>query len=452
MNDTNSSTSHFVKLIAAVRKALIYCWNGVWSDRRNALWVRVIKTLNLAIRSSLDRDLQKKSMALTYSTVLAIVPAFALMFAIGRGFGFQALITNELYTYFPAQREALSTAFTFVDSYLEQASQGIFVGIGLIMLLWTVISLLSGIENAFNSIWDIHRQRSFFKKTTDYIAICLMVPVLIVCSSGVSIFMSTTLQEGLNFRFITPIINLMLEAIPFILIWLAFTLSFLMIPNAKVKFRYAAFSGALCAIAYQIVQMLFVNGQIYVSKYNAIYGSFAFLPLLLIWLQLSWLILLSGCVLTYSMQNIAGFNFLEQMEKISYSYLQKISIVIASIITDRHKKGLKPLSQSEIAAKYGIPHKLLNRIIEKFAACGLIYHVLSDNNEILIAPAFDCNSYTVGNLLDALQNEGETDFLTTFSAQFKELFKTVEPIFKQSFSKGCEIPICSLSIDDSKKI
>ena len=302
-----------------------YCTVGVWREPRNTMFVRIVKTANLSVRSFLDRGLQMKSAALTYSSVLAIVPAIALLLAIGRGFGFQDIISQSLYEYFPAQHKALETAMGFVDSYLKEAANGVFVGIGVVVLLWTLISLLSTIEEAFNNIWDIKKDRTLYQKVTDYIAICLLVPVLMVCSSGVSIFMSTLVQNNLALRIFTPVLNVALEAAPLVLAWLAFTLSYFLIPNTKVQFKYAAIAGGICALGFQILQLLFVNGQIYVSKYNAIYGSFAFLPLLLIWLQLSWLILLFGCVLTYSLQNIFAFNFLGDVTTISPDYRRKVS-------------------------------------------------------------------------------------------------------------------------------
>ena len=292
--------SFITRLINKASEIANYCWTGVWKETKDTTGIRLLKVANLSVRSFLDRDLQTRSMSLTYSTVLSIVPAFALLFAIGRGFGFQKLLEDQLMTSFPAQKQGITFALKFVDSYLAEASQGLFVGIGIIFLLWTLISLLSYIENAFNQIWDVKRDRAIYQKVTDYIAICLMVPVLMICSSGVSIFMSATIQSNNHFAFLTPFVNIALEASPVVLAWFAFSLSFFLIPNTKVSFKYAAIAGAVCAIFFQVLQMLFVNGQIYVSKYNAIYGSFAFLPLLLIWLQLSWLILLFGCVLSYS--------------------------------------------------------------------------------------------------------------------------------------------------------
>lgn len=305
MNHKNSTRVTLIKrLIVKVRCIIDFCWTGIWRNESDSIWIKLLKTVNLSVRSFLDTGLQSKSAALTYNSILAIVPAFALLFAIGRGFGFQNLLQDQLYSFFPAQHQAISTALSFVDSYLEQASQGIFVGIGIVLLLWTLISLLGNIEAAFNHIWGIKQNRSLYRKVTDFTAIFLMIPILMICSSGISIFMSNTVQNNIDFRFLSPVFEVLLDITPFLLTCLAFTLAFILIPNTKVKFKYALISGIICGISFQILQQLFVSGQIYVSKYNAIYGSFAFLPLLLIWLQLSWLILLFGCVLTYSAQNI----------------------------------------------------------------------------------------------------------------------------------------------------
>lgn len=136
-----------------VMRNIEYCISGVWDDTKSEWPVKAVKVINLSIRSFLDRDLQMRSCALTYNTVLAIVPALAMLFAIARGFGFQNLMQSELFRYFPAQRQALETALTYVDNYLAQASQGVFIGIGFIFLLWTLWSLMSNVEDTFNHVW-----------------------------------------------------------------------------------------------------------------------------------------------------------------------------------------------------------------------------------------------------------------------------------------------------------
>lgn len=403
-----------------------YCWTGVWKETRDTTGIRILKVANLSVRSYLDRNLQTRSMSLTYSTVLAIVPAFALLFAIGRGFGFQKLLEDQLFRSFPAQQKFISFALKFVDSYLAEASQGIFVGVGIIFLLWTLISLLSYIESAFNEVWDIKHDRSMYQKVTDYIAICLIVPILMICSSGVSIFMSATVQTNTHFAFLTPFVNIALELSPLVLAWLAFTLSYLLIPNTKVGFKYAAISGAVCAIFFQVLQFLFVSGQLYVSKYNAIYGSFSFVPLLLIWLQLTWLIVLVGCVLTYSMQNIFSFNFIGDLKKMSENYERKVTIILAAAIVGRFRKGKTPLTRPQLSFYYDIPIRVVVTICDNLYKAKLINYVMLPDDKRGIAPATETGTLTVGQLLSKIDHVGSADFIPRFNIIYKDILDKID--------------------------
>ncbi len=441
--------SFISKTVSKAKSAYGYFWSGVWKDPRKNVWTSIVKTLNLTVRSFTDTGLQNKSMSLTYSTVLALVPALALLFAISRGFGFQDMVQNELYVYFPAQQKAISTATSFVDSYLQQSSQGLFVGIGIVMLLWTLISLLSNIEDAFNSIWGIKKARSLPQKVTDYIAICLMVPVLMICSSGASIFMSTILQDNLNLPFLTPVINNLLELAPLVMAWLAFTLSYFLIPNIKVSFKYAAISGAVCAIAFQILQLLFVNGQIYVTKYNAIYGSFAFLPLMLIWLQLSWLILLTGCVLTYSLQNVFAYNYMGDISDVSQSYRREVELVITALVFRRFRRGRTPYTLYDLSKHYDLPMKLVNHSVEALRKAGIIYIVSEDKERVGIAPAVEIGRLSVGELMRRLDAEGNSDFIPGFSEMYAPLLGRFRKTMSAAYTSAETLSICDLPLPDA---
>lgn len=439
------------KTIAKAKRLYEFCTVGVWREPRNTLIVQIVKTANLSVRSFLDRGLQMKSAALTYSSVLAIVPAIALLFAIARGFGLQDLISSSLFQYFPSQHKALETAMGFVDSYLKEASNGIFVGIGIVFLLWTLISLLSTIEEAFNNVWDIKKDRTIYQKITDYLAICLLVPILMVCSSGVSIFMSTILQNNLRLAFLTPFVNIGMELAPLVLAWLAFTLSFFLIPNTKVQFKYAMISGAICAVAFQILQLLFVNGQIYVSKYNAIYGTFAFLPLLLIWLQLSWLILLFGCVLTYSMQNIFAFNFLGNVKTVSYDYKRKIVLVVTTAIFQRFKNHLPPLTRNDLSTLYDIPIRMVGDITYALHDMGLVYNVIIKDDAVGFAPAIDPESLTVGELFRQFDAYGESDFIPRFNRIYPDLVQDVNKWNEDAWANA-STPVVSLHLPTPQEV
>lgn len=431
----------FDRLTAKAEKLYNYCVSGVWSDPRKTMKVRMIKTINLTVQAFLNRDLQIKSMAITYQTVFAMVPALALLLAISKGFGFQEIVEKELYTYFPSQSKALGAALGFVDSYLAEASSGILVGVGLIVLLWTLISLLSNIEDAFNNIWDIKTDRNTIQKVKDYIAIFLLIPILMILSSGISLFMSSTVLAAVPFAFLTPMVNAVMELVPVVLTWGAFTLCFWLIPNTKVKFKFAAISGVFCAVAFEILQLLFLNGQIYVSKYNAIYGSFAFLPLMLIWLQLSWLLLLSGCGLTYSLQNVFSYNFFGNLTTVSETYFRKVLLVVTAVVYRRFHLGLSAPTRNTLSTTYGLPIRLVSNIADRLKRAGLIQ--LNDSQDGKdnpgLIPTTDTDQIMVKDVVARVESAGMKDFIpefnTTYSHALEELNEISERMYEAAGDK-----------------
>lgn len=442
----------FSRLADKVGSCYNYLTDGVWSDPKNTMKTRIVKTFNLTMNAFFNSSLQNKSMALTYSTVLSIVPAFALLVAIGRGFGLQDMLEQELYKFIPSQGEMIATALKFVDSYLSSATQGIFVGVGLVVLLWTVISLLSSIEDSFNSIWDVTQDRTLYQKITDYIAICLMIPVLMICSSGMSLFMSDVIQSHLNLPFLTPLVNFFFELVPLILCWLAFTLSYYLIPNTKVKFKYAAISGALAAISFEILQLLFMNGQLYVSKYNAIYGSFAFLPLMLIWIQLSWLVLLTGCMIAYSMQNVFTFNLMGDANKISNRGWHNVALIVMTVCVKRFSEKKKPLTMQQIAVEYYLPIRIVTRIVTKLKSASLIYEVNLGDDVTGISPAVECANFSVADFLKAFDNIGISDFIPDFRKLYSGLLEVMEPRQKASYDDFNDLLVKDLPLPSEQRI
>lgn len=403
-----------------------YWSKGVWEDRRNTLKVNTVKTLNLTVRSFMSTDLQSAACALTYRTLLAIVPALALLFAIGRGFGFQDLLQNQLYQTFPSQHRALEMAFSFVDSCLAQASEGIFVGVGIIFLLWTLISLLDSVETSFNNIWGVRTDRPIARKVTDYLAICIILPILMICSGGLRIFMSNTIQKLLPFDFIGPVVGDLLDLVSVLFGCLFFTGAYMLIPNTKVKFKNALFTGIIAGMAFQVLQWLFLTGQLYVAKYNAIYGSFSFLPLMLIWMQLSWLITLAGALICCSAQNIYMFSYESQTNNISNSYRNKVSLAVLSVIVKRFKNGEAPLNIAEISHVFSIPPRLTGLIVNFLLDCGLVIRIAPlDGAEPLtdapLAPATSPDKYSLGHVYKIMTNRGDDDFLQEFDVTFKPL-------------------------------
>lgn len=246
----------------------------------------IIKTIYVCIsRFTQDRIVNKAS-ALTYSTLLAIVPILAILFAIARGFGLDNLLESQIISGFGGPTQATETILLFVDSYLSQAKSGVFIGVGIIMLLWSVLILINNMEVTFNRIWQVKKARTMYRKITDYFSMLLLMPLLLVVSGGLSIFMSTMLKNIEDFTLLAPIVKFLIRLIPFVLTWCMFTALYLFMPNTKVKFKHALISGILAGTAHQAFQFLYISSQVWVSRYNAIYGSFAALPLFLLWLQI----------------------------------------------------------------------------------------------------------------------------------------------------------------------
>ncbi len=419
MEDNSTKPGLWQRMMARAR----YCISGVWDDNRDTWRVKAVKIANLSVRSYLDRDLQMRSCALTFKTVLAAVPALALLFAIGRGLGFQNLLTTQLFRYFPAQRQVLDTAFTFIDNYLAQASQGAFVGIGVVVLLWTVISLMSDIESTFNRVWGAKNGRPLRRKFTDYTALLLILPVLMICSAGVSIFMSNGVQRLLGDNFMSPVVQWVLSFTPIVLAWIVFTAAYYFIPNAKVRFKGALAAGILCGTLFHLVQWLFVSGQVYVSKYNAIYGSFAFLPLLLVWLQLSWLITLSGAVVTFASQNFASYAHSGKVKDISQTLASHLAIAVLAVAVKRFKERQPALTLDALVKDYDIPGPLSQTLLDRLQRAGLLTAVAMDakSRTTGYVPSYDPDDFTVNTAANAIADMGHTQVVPKADTEFARL-------------------------------
>lgn len=388
-----------------------YCVHNVWKDQRRVWYVDLIKTINLSVSSYLDKGVQSRAKSLTYSTLLAIVPAFALVLAIARGFGFQEIIKSELRDVLPSQEAMVDTVLVFVDKYLATTSGGVFVGIGILFLLWTLISLLRSIETTFNYVWGVKKGRSPYRMITDYTTIIIVLPILLICSSGISIFMSSMVQDYINNPVMSPVVKFLLDIAPWIFTCLFFSGMYILIPYTKVKPRYALISGFICGSLFRLLQYLFMAGQMYVTKYNAVYGSFSFLPLFMIWMYLTWLICISGVLLTYASQNIFRFSYVEQIRNISRRYSMELAVYVALIVVGRFERGESPMSKFEMSRRYNVPIQLLNKIIDKFVDAGVFSQVQRDDEVRAYQPAVNLSGMSVCDFLNMYNNIGISGFI-----------------------------------------
>lgn len=442
--------SRWQRLIERATRIYNYCAYGVWEDTKNTFKVNLIKTLNITVKSFLSTDVQTQACAMTYRTMLAIVPALALIFAIGRGFGLQELLQEELFSIFPSQRQVITHALTFVDSYLNQASEGIFVGVGIVFLLYTIINLLSNMESSFNLIWNVKEGRSIWRKVTDYTAMLLILPVLMICGGGFTVFLSKSLQRFFHFDFMTPIISTMFEFGSFIFTCLFFTGVFMMIPNTKVRLQNALLSGLFTGIGFQVLQWLFVTGQLYVAKYNAIYGSFSFLPLLLLWMQLVWVVTMCGALICYASQNIFQFSFSDQISNITPNYSEKITIAVAAVVVQNFVNQRKPITDTDIVKAYGLPSRLVSDILEKLCTANILSKVITDAKHMLYGfqPAIPTNLITISYLRQKFNNMGTSNFIPNFQQNFGSVIRTVDNINASITKETDDIRLSDLKISN----
>ncbi|MDR1403918.1 MAG: YihY/virulence factor BrkB family protein [Tannerellaceae bacterium] len=396
-----------------------------------SIYINTIKTIILAIRGFLSENLQTKASALTYSTLLSIVPLLAIIVGIAKGFGFQGSIRQQLMDYFPGHEPEISKALEFVESYLSQAQGGVIIGIGLIVLFYTVISLISSIEDAFNAIWQIPKSRPWRRKIVGYMALFLILPILMTASSGFSLFISTLQNTFLSeYVFFTPMVEAILAVTPFIIASVTFTAIYILLPNTKVYFLNGLIPGVITGFAFQLFQMLYISGMIWVSKYNAIYGSFAALPLLLLWLQLSWLICLFGAELSYASQNVKKFSFERDSRYISRRYKDFLTLLIASLIVKRFTTGEKPYTANELSDSFKIPLRITTQILYLLTELNIIIEVIYGDDERIIyyQPAIDIHKISVGFLLSKMDEYGSENFkvdtTSLFNSEWQAILKT----------------------------
>ena len=429
------------KRIAALWKFLTYDIWRITEDevtRTTFSVYNIIKTIYLCInRFTKDRIVNKAS-ALTYSTLLAIVPILAILFAIARGFGFDNLMESQIVNGFGGPTETTEVILQFVNSYLSQTKSGIFIGVGLIMLLWTVLNLINNMEITFNRIWQVKKARSMYRKITDYFSMLLLMPILLVVSGGLSIFMSTMVKNLEDFTLLAPVGKFMVRLIPFVLTWFMFTALYVFMPNTKVKLKHALISGILAGTAHQAFQFLYISSQLWVSRYNAIYGSFAALPMFLLWLQVSWTICLFGAELTYAGQNIRNFSFDKDARNISRRYRDFISILIMSLIAKRFEQDAQPYTGEEISEECQTPIRLTHETLYELQEINLLHEVVTDekSEDIAYQPSMDINKMNVALLLDKLDTHGSEDFKidkeNEFNNQWGALLKAREEYYKNA--------------------
>ena len=394
-----------------------------WRNPAVRWLVQQYKLLFYTARGLQEHGTLIRSAALTFYTLMSLVPIVAVAFAVVKGFGLADGLVQNLYALFPQAPEIIDYIVVFAEKALARTQGGVVAVVALVTLFWAVIRVFGSIENAFNNIWEVKSERSIARQWSDYIAIVMIVPVLWVIAGAVGGYARELLGFGEGWLF-----SLLSQAVSVAVAWVMFTFLYIVIPNAKVRFTSALMAGIVAGTAFALFQWGYLYVQRWMTSYNAIYGSFAALPLFLIWMQTSWQILLFGGELSFAYQNIARFGEERESLRISYDQRRKILLAVMSIAVEhlREKGGATPVEV--IRQRLDLPTRIVNDILYQLVAAGLLLAVPTDDDdrERAFIPAHDIASLTVYGVLEAVEQAGQGCFDPTPTPELARVDRELE--------------------------
>ena len=419
-----------MSLINKIKSGYQFVTQDIWrmsvkgKNKRRDFGIQVIKTLVLSVRGFNENDVNMRANSLTYSLMFAAVPIMAFIIAIGRGFGFEQVIEDYLNASFLGKFDIVPTIMQFVERYLETAQGGIFIGVGILVLLWAVYSFFQNVESSFNRIWQVGNNRSIIRQLANYLTTLLLIPILLIVSSGISIFLNSQMAEVALFTD-AAITEFILKSIPWLISWTMFSLMYKTIPNTQVNFNSAVIPGVLVGTLIQILQMATVYFIMFLSRTSIVYGVFAAVPLLLMWLQWTCLLILFGAELSYAIQNNESFDFETDVRQMSRRYKDYLTLYIMCQIVKRFDNGDKALCAGEIAKQDNLPVRIVNQLLSRLCAVNLITEIGNEDENTVhtYQPALDINKITVGLVFARIDAQGSEQFLPDLPQQMQTFWE-----------------------------
>ena len=393
---------------------------GIWEIRLKdlppikAFFIKYLRIIILASQSFLRNHRQKTAAVLTYYSLLNVVPVIAVAFAISKGFGLEKLIEKQILQMADKanlQADITSQILLFSNRLLDQAKGGIIAGVGVVLLLWTVISILGKIEESLNDIWEVKRSRTIVRKFSDYIALMVFAPVLLIISSSATVLLASQMKVIVNkiafLGIFSSAILFLLNLLPYVSIWALFTMLYLVMPNTRIPLKSAILGGISAGTIAQVVQWFYIKFQIGAASYGAIYGSFAALPLFLGMLQMSWMIVLFGAEISYANEHYETFGFQPDYSRASFSSKRFLTLKIFHLVTKKFSQGEKALNAIQIAELLEIPARFVRQLLQELIDVGLVVETTSGTkNQVTFQPGRTIENLTVKEVLDAYERRG----------------------------------------------
>lgn len=432
------------KIIQTIKEVITFYKTDIWKlspekEQELTLINKIIRLLIVGWRRFTSKGCMQKASALTYYSLLSIVPVVAMIFGIAKGFGFEKILEEMLLEKFADKKPMFLQVFEFSNSLLSNTHGGMIAGIGLVVLFWSVMKVLTNVEMTLNDIWDVKAQRSIPRKVSDYFSIMFLAPVLLIISNSATLYISNAVPMLISkIPLLNHSIGLVIFAfkiLPFSLVWLGFAIIYMIMPNTKVTFKSAIIGGIIAGIIFQLVQWVYIRFQVGVASYNAIYGSFAALPLFLIWLQLSWFIVLLGASVSQIVQHGANLEYDRDDIAISHEQKQQLSLWITYLIVKTFESGGKPVNVKQISLEAKVSFFLLKTILRRLEHANIVSRVHTTDKEVyLYQPAISTNMLTTFHFEESFDSVGEhtieiannTDFdkVEGFLKERQQFFKT----------------------------
>ena len=408
-------------------------WHTSLSDisKRRSFVFKQLRIIVLAAQGFMTDKVQIRASALTFYTLLSVIPVAAIAFAIAKGFSLEQNLEQLITKEFQNQPEVLNWILKEATNALQETRGGYIAGVGMIILFWSVMSLLGQIENSFNHIWQIGSSRPWHRQFTDYLTIMLIAPVFLILSSSITLFVSTDLSDFISqssiLDFFKPIISFLVKSAPYLLTWLALTILFIIIPNTKVKFVPALVSGIVSGTILQLLQWLYIDLQFGISKLSSIYGSFAAIPLFILWIQASWIIVLLGAELSFANQNVSRYEYESEALNVSHHQKRALSLMIMNMIIRNFSAGERPITAETISGSLKIPVRLVRDILQDLNNVQLVTVIHEKEHvERLYQPAMDINKLSISFVLNRLERKGSEHQIFVRSKEYERINSMLE--------------------------
>lgn len=403
------------KLKGLIEFITVEIWRVSLSDisKTRAFLIRKLQILVLTIRCFREDKCILRASALTFYVLMSIVPMAAMAFGIAKGFGMYEKLKQSVTEGFVEQKDVVDKVIEFSDKILNQDTNNntLVAAVGILILFWTVTKVLSNIEISFNDMWGVKNPRTLARKFSDYLTLMVVAPISLIITAAVNASVTVFFKDLVaNYYFVAMfkgIILFGLRFLPLLLISLFFTFIYILIPNTKVKFVPAFAGGVIAGILYQLLQILYIGSQASVAKYSTVYGSFAALPMFLVWLQLSWYILLFGAELAFAIQNVDTFIYEPDTSSISPALKRIFTLQIVHLIVRRFSNGEQPATDTQIAKDLDLPIRLVRDILHDLHEAKIISEVINtENNSVTFQPARAIDQLSISQVIFMLENTG----------------------------------------------